>query len=450
MVKDNLLFKLDNLEYQYHYLNGSLDQFHSRLTSTTKIYNAKSKKISKKISKLLSEASLPEVKENLNTLRTEVFNKKVYYLEKHLRAFLLKQISQYRPTKKSKTDFKTVIQSLEEKYGLEKFVELTTKSKIIKLSLSKLAPSKNVSPPDWFLDHPFWKIHQDKTQEFNPSRVWNEILQKTEKSDQLVSTLMNNEKCKELISGFNSGMDVFLAINRDKKAKNKESESKHNQEDRRSSNDESESDSITDGNADDGEEVDEESLKQYDGLLVASDDEGEAESEDFRLDPNIDYNEVTDEESGEGDDETGHDKQEKAQLPELMGGYYSGGDTDDESDPADDKIAREQISLKEKKKNRRGQRARRKIWEKKYGRQAKHIQTEVQKDIEDRKRRQEEYEERVVKRAAKEVEQQKSGRVTSRQETPVLQPDHPSWVAKKNAEEKQKNAKYEGKKIKFD
>lgn len=61
-----------------------------------------------------------------------------------------------------------------------------------------------------------------------------------------------------------------------------------------------------------------------------------------------------------------------------MAGYYSGNDTEEESDEdnknvkgkkkkrdtAEDRTAREQMSNEPKRKNRRGQRARRKIWEK--------------------------------------------------------------------------------------
>ncbi|QLG74474.1 hypothetical protein HG535_0G03570 [Zygotorulaspora mrakii] len=467
MPKDNLIFKLDNLEYQYHYLNGSLNEFQPRLNSTTKIFNAKSKKTSKKIAKLLAESTLTDVSKSLDALKTEIFSKKVYHLDGHLQSFLHKQILQYRPTKKAKIDFTTVIKALESQYGLKEFVELISKSKVIKLSVARLCPSKNTPTPGWFLDHPFWKIHQDKTQKFNPSRVWNEVILKTDKADQLVSIFMNNEKCKELFAGFNAGMDVFLAIKKEKKVKNN-SKSFEDMEDapvmKGSNNgmlgppdiEQSEEQQALEQN-----EMDEESLERYDGLLAASDDEEEDEVD--TLDPNVNYNEVTDEEPDEENDveeldyeeekddaEMPKKKKQKTELPELMAGYYSGADSDDESDPAEDKIAREQISLVEKKKNRRGQRARQKIWEKKYGRAAKHVQREVQKDMDDRKRRQQEYEERVAKRAAKEVEQVNFQRTYNTPAAPKLQPEHPSWVAKKKAEEKQMNAKFEGKKIKFD
>lgn len=471
MPKDNLLFKLDNLEYQFHYLNGDLDTFHPRLGSTAKLYNAKGKKTSKKVAKLLSDLDISRVSEQLDSLRLEIFNNKIYHLEKSLRSLLLKLINQYKPKKNAKNDFTQVIEDLKVKYSLEKFLELVCKSKVIKLAVAKIVPSKNVVPPTWFANHEFWKIHSDKKHEFNPSRIWLEVLLKNKKSDQLVSTLMNNEKAKQLLASFDSGMNVFLGIRREQKSKKGGKESPKDEELEIAKH--GESGQSSEGNAEtvdevEASELDEDVLKQYDNLLGDSEEENNDE-EAPTLDPNVNYNEVTDEEPdlesdeeeepGSSEDEIDSEpqsKKQKIQLPELMGGYYSGGDESDDSDVAEDRIAAEQISLKEKKKNRRGQRARRKIWEKKYGRQAKHIQREVEKEHEDRKRRQVEYEERVVKRAAKAAARDKEEAIRSEQkptktiEKKSPQAEHPSWVAKKEAEEKRKNAKFQGKKITFD
>lgn len=479
MPKDNLIFKLDNLEYQYHHLNGSLNDFKPRLNGTTKLYNAKGKKTSKKVTKILNEITLPEVTKELNELRTEIFNKKSYSLDKNLRSFLRKHITQYRPTKKNKKDFTPVIEDIKAKYDLEDFIELVSKSKIIKLIFTKIVATKRSSPLDWFVEHEFWKIHNDKTQEFNPSRIWTEVILKIDKCDQLISTLMNSDKCKELISSFNSGMDVFLAINRERKEQNavKNKEAKH--EGAASDSDNSEENKIPKkikdsktGDADNVSDIDDEILEQYDGMLVGSDEDENDGAERFSLDPKVNYNEVTDEEpdQSEDEDETNDEddsdveprrKKHQAQLPELMGGYYSGGDSDSEIDSGEDRVAREQISVTEKKKNRRGQRARRKIWEKKFGREAKHIQREVENDLAERKKRQVEYEARVVKRSAKAADieaKRAAGRENKENfeksykhptKTELLS-EHPSWVAKRNEEAKLKYAKFQGKKVKFD
>lgn len=473
MAKDNLLFKLDNLEYQYHYANGDLADFKPRLGNTGKFYNAKGKKSSKKANKILSELELDQVTEQLKALRLQIFNQKVYHLEKNLKSFLLKNLTQYRPKKNSKTDFTALIAKIRNEYGFEKFTELVCKSKAIKLSNAKIVPSKKIAVPDWFQGHDFWRIQNDKTDEFNPSRIWTEVLLPN-KYDQLVSTFMNNDKCRSLLSSFDSGMNAFLGINREDKGSKAADVAELNEEDTTvagqakpgvesspSQNESEEAENVVD--------FDEDLLKRYDGLLGDSEEEEDKNAGAGILNPEVNYNEVTDEESCPEDDgdekyesdedisESQSDSERRkpnSQLPELMAGYYSGGDSGEDSDPENDRVARQQISTKEKKKNRRGQRARRKIWEKKYGRQAKHIQREVEKEHQDRKRRQEEYEERVAKRAAKaslESERAKSdGRTSSEPVQKKVNAEHPSWVAKKIAEEKLKNSKFQGRKITFD
>lgn len=476
MPKDNLLFKLDNLEYQYHYANGDLASFRPRLGGITKLYNAKGKKSSKKVAKLLSNINLEQVAQELDALRLQIFNNKVHYLEKNLRSVLVKNISHYRPRKNAKNDFTALIDKIRNDYGVEQFAELVCKSKTIKLSIAKVVPSKKVAVPDWLAEHEFWKIYNDKKNVFNPSRVWNEILVPN-KFDQLVSTFMNNDKCRSLLSTFESGMNVFLGINRQTGSKKEDSHVEKEPEAATSANEtkpDIDNNNDTQGgndDPDDATELDEDLLKQYDGLLGDSDEEDDLET--ATLNPDVNYNEVTDEEPDREDEDVDIEAEDgisdsdnesdqngtRAKLPELMAGYYSGGDSDEDDDPADDKVAREQISTKEKRKNRRGQRARRKIWEKKYGREAKHIQREIEKEHQERKRRQEEYEERVAKRAAKAKletekavptpENQTKG-IRERGKTEGEKTEHPSWIAKREAEQKLKNTKFQGKKITFD
>jgi hypothetical protein len=70
-------------------------------------------------------------------------------------------------------------------------------------------------------------------------------------------------------------------------------------------------------------------------------------------------------------------------LPSLMmGGYYSGSDSDDGRDGLHDS-RKEPLQLKQRK-NRRGQRARQEIAEKKYGRNANHLKKAVAKEARNR------------------------------------------------------------------
>ncbi|SJM87156.1 uncharacterized protein ZBIST_3345 [Zygosaccharomyces bailii] len=473
MPKENLIFKLDNLEYQYNYLKGTLDSFQPRLSSTSKAYNAKGKKSSKKMTKLLGELRLENVESELNDLRLEIFQKKVYHLDMKLRQYLEKQLSQYKFSKKSKRDFNPVIENLNQEYGLENFAALVSKSKAVKLSLSRMRLLQPL--PQWFTEHEFCRIHNDKKHKYNPSRVWNEVILKSDGRNQLLSLFMNSDKYKDLIAGFNSSMNMFLGIRKDKKKIANENSIENarkqalTESGRREKIDPGEeADQSSESDQEDEEEFDEDLLKEYDNMLVGSeDDEGHVE-----LDPSGDYNAKTDDELSDNEAEledeeeninnSGHPpkKKLKYELPELMGGYYSGEDSVIEEELENDKVAKEQISLKGQRKNRRGQRARRKIWEQKFGTKANHIVKERKLFAEKREKKQREYEERVAKRSAKAaaiaavvppnaVEQQHRNSSNLKKAKPSTG-DHPSWIAKREAEAKLKNAKFEGKKVKFD
>jgi BUD22 len=146
-------------------------------------------------------------------------------------------------------------------------------------------------------------------------------------------------------------------------------------------------------------------------------------------------------------------------LPSLtMGGYWSGS----ESAPEDDvEIA--------PKKNRRGQRARQQLWEKKYGASAKHLQKQKNNDRNrgwDLQRGAQSDDGRYRKRIWKQGNMllrrsstQKSvasdankievnrRRSRPRDDTGLL---HPSWQAAKLAKEKKQSASFQGKKTVFD
>lgn len=134
-------------------------------------------------------------------------------------------------------------------------------------------------------------------------------------------------------------------------------------------------------------------------------------------------------------------------LPSLQSGYLPAlNDSDDEGElkglfPAQ----------KKERKNRRGQRARRKILEAKHGNKANHI-------IKEREAAQKEYEERVARRAAKEAERTGSNAIAieeaeknrrERREA-MLRPIHGSWAVAKAQKQKMLQAKPLGTKISFD
>ncbi|KAK4100472.1 Bud-site selection protein [Parathielavia hyrcaniae] len=141
-------------------------------------------------------------------------------------------------------------------------------------------------------------------------------------------------------------------------------------------------------------------------------------------------------------------------LPSLMGGYVSGSESASDIDVAP-----------QQRKNRRGQRARQAIWEKKYGETAKHLQKPANGRDEgwDLKRGAVDGDTKPWKRGirnplldkpkgsgANEMElgpPKKEPPPRTRDDTGPL---HPSWEAKRLAKAKQQTAAFQGKKITFD
>ncbi|KAK4126845.1 Bud-site selection protein [Parathielavia appendiculata] len=239
---------------------------------------------------------------------------------------------------------------------------------------------------------------------------------------------------------------------------------------------------------------------ELDPMEITTDEEGDDEDDDEDLDPM----EITDEEEGAGsseaefngfsdpdeeaqqssasDDEDASDAEGSASsvsrsppakrvatskkttgglkptdstfLPSLMGGYISGSESASDVDVAP-----------QSRKNRRGQRARQAIWEKKYGNKAKHLQKPANgRDAGwDLKRGAVDGDSKPWKRGIRNPLLDKS-RGSGANETELGPPKkeppprkrddagplHPSWEAKRLAKAKQQTAAFQGKKITFD
>ncbi|KAF2472480.1 Bud-site selection protein [Lindgomyces ingoldianus] len=139
-------------------------------------------------------------------------------------------------------------------------------------------------------------------------------------------------------------------------------------------------------------------------------------------------------------------------LPSLtMGGYYSG--TDSEASDLDIDVA--------PRRNRRGQRARQQIWEKKFGEKAKHVQKQernkgwdTKKGAVDSSRSAGKGRTRGMKPSGRGPERSGENalplgprKATRRDDVGQL---HPSWQAAKAAKEKKMDLKPQGKKVVFD
>ncbi|CAB4256901.1 Bud22p [Maudiozyma barnettii] len=470
MSRENLIFKLDNLEYQIHYLQDTLQNFQPRLPHTSKLYNVKGRKNQKRLQQKLSSLNEETLSKEIDSLKVTILDNKIHNAEKHLTNILQKAVTDdtRKKIKSSSTSVNTV----------DEFIDSIIVSKLLKLTrgrVMKMVHQRQLDGiPSWYEHHEFEKIWNEKTNKKNPSYVWNEIVLKIDGAAKFASSTMNMGKVKEIMSTYENGINVLLgiAVREPKPAEKKkviveekESASEDDEDDDAEENISIEDDLVPD------QDIDEDTLKQYDTLLADSDAESGSEVGNG-LDNNINYNEVTDEEPSDDDDEEDNGTTEKKyNLPQLMNGYYSGDDEEaSDLDEHEEKLVRAQTEAPEKK-NRRGQRARRRIWAQKYGREANHVQREIEEKKNEREKRQREYEERVEKRAAKQAKSDKvnanlipianakkmggnySSSDTVGKETFVVKSvneNHPSWVAKIQAEEKLKNAKFSGKKITFD
>jgi hypothetical protein len=139
-------------------------------------------------------------------------------------------------------------------------------------------------------------------------------------------------------------------------------------------------------------------------------------------------------------------------LPTLMGGYISGSES-----------ASDVEELAPARKNRRGQRARQAIWEKKYKDQAKHLAAQARsRDAGWDARRgavgsDDKHAGKPWKRGVSnpfkrsdEPRQDRSASIAAKSKPKGTEPLHPSWEAKRKAKEAMQNAVFSGRKTTFD
>ncbi|KAI5963881.1 BUD22 [Candida theae] len=367
-------------------------------------------------------------------------------------------------------------------FGKDEFLQQLITSKLIKCIGSTILSSKQLksNPPDYIPEN-IRKHILDKSSPFNPSQFFVQYCQNSKEVNNYCSNLWNNKSVKSTLGDIEWSFKMVRGnlSKQDFEERRKQTGRAVNEN---QNSDDGENDDISDGSSDNSAESDlddEEKLAEFDGMVAASDQDDDESDEG--LNPEINYNEVTDEEPSEAENDDDDDddsddffdeepskKKSKTgsiddeyNLPELAQGYYSGG-SDDESDDVDnDDVVK---SITQQRKNRRGQRARQKIWAQKYGKEAKHIVKNRERVQSERETRQREYEERQRKRELKAqllAEKQKPtganteplGERKFRELSATPTEDkkiHPSWEAKKLAEEKLKNVKFQGKKITFD
>lgn len=414
-----------------------------------------------------------EAQAEIKTLKTRYFEQK--YHSAYIK--LEKETKRYAKQKKAPDVF-----------NQNDFISQLITAKLIKCITSTILLTKHLKTnPPAYIPENISKYILDKSSPFNPSHFFVQYCQSSKEVNNYCSNLWNSKAVKSVVDDIEWSFRMVRG-----NLSKQEFEERRKQKGRAANEDDSNAgDNTSDETSEEsgGELSDEDQIAAFDGMVAGSDQEEEDDDEEKEngLDPNIDYNEVTDEEpseaaSGESSHDSGSEidlgddffeeeppkKKSKANpdykynLPELAQGYYSGG-SDDESDDIDnDDVVK---SITQQRKNRRGQRARQKIWAQKYGKEAKHIVKNIERIQSERETRQREYEERQRKRELKAKllaeKQQPTGANTEplgeRKSKALVTPPpaeekkiHPSWEAKKLAEEKLKNVKFQGKKITFD
>lgn len=398
MPKENLLFQLDNKEFQYHKLNFSLRYFNPRFHTTKLIKNAnKNSKNSLKNKKKLKNVTLDSLFEELTTLKREILSKKLYRLCLKFNGKIDNMANE------DKTVLKQLVLNRFMKSLKKKFKRYTAE---YGQDLTEMDENAVANPFKNFED---WITEQDMINELEKNlkvKKLDDLSKVSKEHNKAISKLYQDKSLKLVMSEFEDGMDVFLNINRgSKKVERTESSVKDVQEEHSGEHDEyKESESINDDYA------------QYDDMIGHSDDEEEYTAK-------------------------------RSNLPELEHGFIDTYDAESEEE-----LEREIQNEKpeKKKKNRRGQRERRLIWEKKYGRSANHVQKKIEEETANKLERQKAYEERVFKRLEREQEYKDRQRAKMEKAKEYASKEfHPSWEAKRLQEEKTKNVKFQGKKVTF-
>ncbi|CAH6719810.1 bud site selection protein 22 [[Candida] jaroonii] len=458
------MWRLDLLEVKF--FNTS-----PRFNKTKTLLN--SKKNDKLLKKLPS--SKEEAEKEILLLKSEAFQNKYHGSFKNLHKEV-KKIIKSDIHKHSKDNKQSLVEFLKN----DDIIDDLITSKLVKIIQQIILVNADLkkSPP-LYISEDLRAILTDKSHKSHPSKFFIDHCQNNKVINSYVSSLWNQKAIKSSLAQAEWSLKLVRGVSKLEKDERRKQLGKK----------------VDDADDEDDEDDDKDDDKDEDSeeLMVYEDSDEEVET--AKLDPNVNYNEITDEEPS--DDESTYpeptkqpkskskkddffdsddDMESKYNLPQLTTGYYSGGSDDEEFDADNDKVVKQVTTQR---KNRRGQRARQKIWEKKFGKKAKHKEKEIAAIQDDRKRRQLEFEERERKRQAKAQPTGANNQPLGERKppsvgTPVgsttgstgsttgsstvqsfapkepLGEEHPSWKAKKMAEEKLKNVKFQGKKITFD
>ncbi|ANZ75212.1 BA75_02649T0 [Komagataella pastoris] len=463
MVKqDNISWKLDILEVMFL-------RTKPRYLKTTLFLNARNQK---KVSSVLDVRKFNKnsAMNQISKYKSELSERKIHSakvkMQRNLKKVIKNEINKCQAKLKTSPDDAKQLERLQILQDID--LDDIINRKLIRILINVFTPTEELQEfPPAFL--PTWVIDsiKDKESKYNPNNITKGDPQA---KINIVSQLMNNKELREILSTIELTLRLVEGpVERPDQIKEKrEKREKRKSEDRAKATNEKKSEN-SNYSDDEGEDQDQDEdsdhsdlddidFSKYDGALAASSDEDGDEDEpaiqkndtskSLVEDDFFDFSVAEVKQREKADAKKKEQKLEKEyNLPQLTAGYFSGGESDGDYD--NDKVVQEATKPR---KNRRGQRARQKIWEAKYGRNANHVLKEHDRIRSEREQKQVEYEERVRKRAAKAAELRERQAAMPPPKIQKVAPKglHPSWEAKKNLEKKQKNIPFQGKKVTFD
>ncbi|KAA8915799.1 hypothetical protein TRICI_002051 [Trichomonascus ciferrii] len=415
--------KSENLVGQIDLLEAQLEEREPRLFQTKFLLERKKK--------LEEENDKDEIKRQLVELKRKLVDRKVHHSYKVIRkqvkqAIKVESLKVQKRKGKSPEKAKKIDKEADElkKFESEKLAQLIILRNIKKSFLSTKRSKEN--PPEALSPKLVAEVLELKDG-FND--VQNDIF----------ARLCKQSGVHLAIEDFKASLHAAVSGQLSGKAERQSGEKDKAQDFKEEKHEESEGKSSSYKEAKKGEEPEEDNEGASDSDSDSESDSGsESESETEHPDrvAGAKYMDIS------GSEDEGDDFLESANgnLPSLQMGYVSGSD-DEDARFENDKVVKELTSGR---KNRRGQRARRKIWEAKYGKNAKHLvkeRKEQQEKLQKKQERRQRREEFAAK--AKAEKEQKKKQVQAQSEKPL----HPSWQAKKQTTVV---APFQGQKKKFD
>lgn len=422
--KKNDFWRLDLLEAKFTNVTP-------RFKFTKKLINAhNNSQLLKKLPNTRNEAL-----QQILALKSDLFEKKYHGAHKRLS----REVSRMFKQQRSKSDRN---QQLETLFNDKDFVSKLVSAKLAKIISTAILTNKDLkmSPPP-YIQSDVISIVTDKSNPCNPTAFFIKYCQSDKVINGYVSKLWNIKEMKTLCSEVDwSFRKIRGNLSKEEIAQRTKSAPTKGAATPKASSD-SDSDDSDDGYEDSGDEG-----AEFDQMVAGSEDEEDEDIGDDISEASEDEHslKLSKDSNKKNSGSTSFSKETISNLPELATGYFSGG-SDDEEDVDNDKVVKEATTAR---KNRRGQRARQKIWEQKYGSKANHVQQENKRIASERERKQQEFEERQRKRdlKAKALDSQDGTKHNPTNPNKL----HPSWEARKLAEQKQKDIKFSGKKITFD